>query len=74
MLKTNNSAAFLMTTGDDFRYHIAALLVTRYDNVRSQVQLRRKKADICSETRQFEPGSRMTFFAIMVSIIASTLP
>ena len=40
-----------MTTGDDFRDHIAALLGTRYDNVRSEIQLRAKKADICFETR-----------------------
>ena len=40
-----------MTTGDKFRDQIAALLGTRYDDVRSEIQLRAKKADVCFETR-----------------------
>jgi hypothetical protein len=39
-----------MSTGDAFRDHVAALLRTRYDNVRTELQLTAKKADICFDT------------------------
>src|ERR1043165_993227 len=37
----------MSNTGDDFRDHIAGLLNTKYDNVRTEIQLTAKKADIC---------------------------
>lgn len=36
----------MSNTGDDFRDHIAALLNTRYEDVRTEIQLTGKKADI----------------------------
>ena len=38
-----------MNVGDEFRDHMAALLRTRYDNVRTEIQLTAKKADITFE-------------------------
>ncbi len=38
-----------MNSGDQFRDHTAALLRTRYDNVRTEIQLTAKKADIFFE-------------------------
>jgi hypothetical protein len=49
-----------MSPGDAFRDHIAALLRTRYENVRTEIQLTAKKADICFEDRF---GPRRTTFA-----------
>jgi|SRR6516165_3703297 hypothetical protein len=41
-------------TGDQFRDRTAALLRTRYENVRTEIQLKAKKADICFEIK-FDP-------------------
>lgn len=38
-----------MNAGDAFRDHVAALLRTRYDNVRTEIKLTAKKADITFE-------------------------
>jgi hypothetical protein len=43
--------ASTLTDGDEFRDRIAALLRTRFDNVRTEIQLAAKKADICFEIR-----------------------
>jgi NACHT domain-containing protein len=43
--------ASTLTNGDEFRDRIAALLRTRFDNVRTEIQLAAKKADICFEIR-----------------------
>src|ERR1700722_3653090 len=40
-----------MNAGDEFRDHVAALLRTRYDNVRTEIKLTAKKADITFEIR-----------------------
>jgi hypothetical protein len=40
-----------MTAADDFRDHVAALLGTRFENVRTEIQLTAKKADIWFESR-----------------------
>jgi hypothetical protein len=37
--------------GDEFRDRIAALLNTKYDNVRTEIEVTAKKADICFESR-----------------------
>jgi hypothetical protein len=36
----------MANAGDDFRDHIASLLATRYDHVRTEIQLTGKKADV----------------------------
>jgi hypothetical protein len=46
-----------LTSGDEFRDRTAALLRTRFDNVRTEIQLTAKKADICFEIRN---GPRKT--------------
>src|SRR5579864_2971196 len=40
-----------LTHGDEFRDRAAALLRTRFDRVRTEIQLTAKKADICFEIR-----------------------
>jgi hypothetical protein len=49
-----------MNDGDIFRDHIAALLRTRYENVRTEIQLTGKKADILFD---FPFGPRRTIRA-----------
>jgi hypothetical protein len=46
-----------LASGDNFRDRIAALLSTRFDDVRTEIQLTAKKADICFDIRN---GPRKT--------------